>query len=75
MELSQDISHHPLVFIRFNPDGYNTIDSRISSCWSYNKTGICIIKREKESLWNQRLTILDDQIRYWSENLTDKRWK
>jgi len=72
MELSQDIGHRPLVFIRFNPDGYDTTDGRIPSCWSYNKTGVCIVKREKESLWNQRLTVLDDQIRYWCENLTDK---
>ena len=72
MEISQDIGHRPLVFIRFNPDGYNTSTRRIQSCWSYNKNGICIVKREKELLWKQRLDTLDEQIRYWCENTTEK---
>jgi hypothetical protein len=72
MEISQDIRHRPLVFIRFNPDGYNTSVSRIQSCWSYNKNGICTVKREKELLWKQRLDALDKQIRYWCENTTEK---
>jgi hypothetical protein len=72
MEISQDIRHRPLVFIRFNPDGYNTSTSHIQSCWSYNKNGICIVKREKELLWKQRLDALDEQIRYWCENTTEK---
>jgi hypothetical protein len=72
MELSQDVGHRPLVFIRFNPDGYHTADGRVPSCWSYNKTGVCVVKRENERVWNERLAVLDEQIRYWRENVTDK---
>ena len=72
MELSQDIGHRPLVFIRFNPDGYDTTTKRIPSCWSYTTKGLCVVKRDKELLWKQRLNVLDEQIKYWSENITDK---
>ena len=72
MELSQDVGHRPLVFIRFNPDSYHTTDGHIPSCWSYNKTGVCVVKRENERVWNERLAVLDEQIRYWCENITDK---
>jgi hypothetical protein len=72
MELSQDIGHRPLVFIRFNPDGYDTSTGHVQSCWSYTKAGVCVVKRDKESSWKKRLDALDAQIQYWSENSTDK---
>ena len=30
MEISQDVGHRPIVFIRFNPDGYTDINNEIS---------------------------------------------
>jgi len=35
MELSQDVGFRPIVFIRFNQDGY-----KITSCWYINKLEI-----------------------------------
>jgi hypothetical protein len=74
MLLSQDVGHRPIIFIRFNPDGYLTGDKKITSCWSLNGKGICTVKKSKKTEWNERLEALKDQIDYWiqSENKTEK---
>lgn len=74
MELSQDVNHRPLIFIRFNPDEYTTKDTKVTSCWGINKLGICSIKKTKLKDWNSRLESLKSQIEYWcqSENMTNK---
>lgn len=75
MELSQDVNHRPLVFIRFNPDGYKNMNGRsIASCWGRNGTGLCVLKRNKKKEWNERCKTLGDHISYWLDenNKTDK---
>ena len=74
MELSKDVKHRPIVFIRFNPDNYNTDTTQISSCWGINKNGLSIIKLNKKKEWNERLQLLGDQITYWinPDNKTNK---
>jgi len=74
MELSQDLGHRPIIFIRFNPDDYNTKEKKITSCWGLNGKGICIIKKSKKKEWEERLNTLEHQINYWinPENKTDK---
>ena len=74
MELSQDINHRPLIFIRFNPDDYKKGEARITSCWGIGKSGSCSIKRNKKNEWTERLQTLRNQIVYWtnSENQTNK---
>ena len=38
MELSQDLQHRPIIFIRFNPDDYtNQEGTLVKSCWKLNK--------------------------------------
>jgi len=68
MELSQDLAHRPIVFIRFNPDEYQTI----TSCWGINKNGICVVKKSKQDEWDQRLNVLGKTIEYWLTHRTDK---
>lgn len=74
MEISQDLGHRPIVFIRFNPDDYiNESNEKIKSCWSITRnTGICIIKNKKE--WTNRLEKLKEKIQYFcmEENKTEK---
>ena len=72
MELSQDVGHKPIVFIRFNPDDYEENEIVIKSCWGVNKKGICIVKKLKE--WDKRLNTLKEQIKYWihPDNITTK---
>jgi len=72
MELSQDVGHRPIIFIRFNPDDYKTNLKNITSCWGLNKKGICTIKKCKQEEWNERLIILKEQINYWLINKTSK---
>ncbi len=72
MELSQDINHRPLIFIRFNPDKYFDQDNKnIPSCFSITKkTGALKVNNNKK--WNERLSNLKTQIDYWNKNETDK---
>jgi hypothetical protein len=74
MELSQDLGHRPIVFIRFNPDDYNKNGTTITSCWGIDKKGICVVKKAKTNEWMQRLSALEEQINYWINpvNKTDK---
>jgi hypothetical protein len=74
MELSQDLGHRPIVFIRFNPDDYDDNGTNITSCWGHNKNGICVVKKSKTREWEQRLSALEENINYWinPENTTNK---
>ena len=72
MELSQDLGHRPIVFIRFNPDEYEKNGKTISSCWGLNKKGISCVKKSKQVEWTHRLNSLKQQIYYWTSNETNK---
>jgi hypothetical protein len=72
MEISRDLGHRPIIFIRFNPDSYMKNGKKIGSCWSVNKNGICTISKNKKKEWTQRLNSLAIQILYWLENDTEK---
>jgi len=67
MELSRDVGHRPIVFIRFNPDQYIKDEKNITSCWSINGSGICVVKKSKQCEWTHRLETLESQIKYWSD--------
>lgn len=72
MELSQDVGHRPIVFIRFNPDDYFENNVLIKSCWKLNKHGILVVPKSKQQEWNGRIDILKQTIQYWIENPTEK---
>ena len=75
MELSQDVGHRPIVFIRFNPDDYISKEGqKVKSCWSTNGNGINIVSQKCKNEWETRLENLKKQIEYWTtpENKTDK---
>jgi hypothetical protein len=65
MELSQDVGHRPIIFIRFNPDEYEKNGHTISSCWGNNKQGLCCVKKNKQKEWMNRLQVLQETITYW----------
>ena len=65
MELSQDMGHRPMVFIRFNPDDYQKNGKNITSCWEQDKKGLCVVKKTKKTEWTERLAILKQTIDYW----------
>ena len=75
MELSQDVGHRPIVFLRFNPDEYkNKNNEKIKSCWKANNKGILQLQKNKIEEWNHRLISLKEQIEYWcqEEHRTEK---
>jgi hypothetical protein len=65
MEISADLGHRPIIFIRFNPDDYLQGNRTITSCWGINKQGICVVKKSKTKEWEERLNTLKSQIEYW----------
>jgi hypothetical protein len=73
MELSRDVGHRSIVFIRFNPDDYKDENgNNVTSCWSQNKKGILVIKKSKKKEWEYRINRLLESIEYWIENKTEK---
>ena len=73
MEISKDLQHRPIVFIRFNPDAYTTQDGiLVKSCWKLNKLGVMQIMKTKQKEWEERINSLKQQIHYWIENPTEK---
>lgn len=74
MELSQDLGHRPIIFIRFNPDDYEQDGMTVSSCWGIDKKGICVVKKSKKNEWIKRLHVLEEHIQYWTNpnNITNK---
>ncbi len=74
MELSLDVNHRPIVFIRFNPDEYTQNEVKTTSCWGINKKGLCVVKKTKKKEWKERLVSLEELIKYWinPDNTTGK---
>ena len=73
MELSQDVHHRPIVFIRFNPDKYvDEEGNTVKSCWRINKKGFSTIAKPKEEEWVKRIDVLKDEIQYWTDNTVKK---
>lgn len=68
MEISQDVGHRPIVFIRFNPDEYDDV----KSCFTIGKDGICKISKRMEKEWEKRLNVLTDRIQYYIDHKIDK---
>jgi hypothetical protein len=74
MEISQDLGHRPVIFIRFNPDDYYDTDGKkVKSCYGITKD-MGLIKIVKKKEWLERLECLKNQIAYWNNpiNKTDK---
>ena len=72
MELSQDLQHRPIVFIRFNPDDYTNQDGiLVKSCWKLNKLGVMQITKPKQKEWEERIETLKQQIQYWIDNTSE----
>ena len=71
MQLSQDIDHRPIIFIRFNPDDYKKDGLNITSCWGNNKKGICVVKKSKVNEWVERLNALEEIINYWIDPINN----
>jgi hypothetical protein len=73
MEISKDLGHRSIVFIRFNPDQYKKSDgTKIKSCWSKNTQGILHVVKTRADEWSARMNSLTNQIEYWVKHRTEK---
>jgi hypothetical protein len=73
MEISQDVNHRPIIFIRFNPDEYIQDDEIVvKSCWKLNNLGVMMIAKNSQAEWDERIATLKQQIQYWIDNPTTK---
>jgi hypothetical protein len=74
MEISLDLNHRPIIFIRFNPDKYTDQNSNnVPSCWVVNsRTGVLYIPPKRRENWDMRMRVLKEQIQYWIDNPLDK---
>ena len=69
MELSRDVNHRPIVFIRLNPDGYTLNDKRMKGSFSLTKTGeLKVVKKE----FNKRLNSLIESVEKHMITIPDK---
>lgn len=69
MQLFTDVGSRPTTMIRFNPDEYNDVNNKsITSCWKYNKKGLCVIKETKKKEWQKRLATLQTHVQYYIDN-------
>jgi hypothetical protein len=73
MEISRDVGHRPIVFLRFNPDAYiDETGNNITSCWGTDGKGMAVVKKNKHNEWNKRLSVLHTQLQYWIDNTPGK---
>jgi hypothetical protein len=68
MDIYEDNGFRKIVFIRFNPDGYETDTDKYISPFSHTKTGIVNVdKKEME----RRIELLTSKINYYKNNVPD----
>jgi hypothetical protein len=75
MEISKDVAHRPVVFIRFNPDAYERVTDgvKVTSCWgAATATGIMCVRKSKVAEWAARVDALRQQLAYWTANVPEK---
>ncbi len=70
MELSQDVDHRPIVFIRLNPDGYTLNGNRMKGSFSLTKktNELKVVKKE----FNKRLNSLIKSVEKYIITIPDK---
>ena len=70
MEISKDLGHCPVVFIRFSPDAYvNGEGVKVPSPWRSNWLGVMQIAKKRQTEWEERLSALVDMVAYWMVNV------
>ena len=53
-------------------EGVNEDNILVKSCWKLNKQGIIQISKSKKDEWEERIYILQETIKYWIQNSTEK---
>ena len=74
MELSKDVGHRNIIFIRFNPDQYvNKYGKKNNTCWTINhSTKLLSISSKNKKEWANRLQFLQEHVQHWLDNKSEK---
>ena len=75
MELSRDVNHTTIVFIRFNPDAYEDVKTgkKVKSCWTIDeRTQVLHVSTANRQQWEMRVEKLKQQIQLWIKNVPTK---
>jgi len=75
MELSRDVNHTKIVFIRFNPDAYEDVKTskKVKSCWTIDeRTQVLHVSAANRQQWELRVEKLKQQIQLWIKNVPTK---
>ena len=75
MELSRDVNHTKIVFIRFNPDAYEDVKTgkKVNSCWTIDgRTHVLHVSAANRPQWEMRVEKLKQQIQLWIKNVPTK---
>jgi len=71
-QLSQDVAHRPIIFLRFNPDGYIKSDGKkIPACWSFKKNSNLLCLKNKKD-WKFRISKLKERVNFYLTNIPEK---
>jgi len=65
MEIFQDCGNRPIVFLRFNPDGYKENGIKYKSCFEPSNNGLKINEIE----FNKRMDLIVQKIKEYSINI------
>jgi hypothetical protein len=68
MDIYEDNGFRKIVFIRFNPDGYETDTDKYISPFSHTKTGIVNVDKKE---MKRRIELLTSKINYYKDNVPD----
>ncbi len=64
---------HPLVMVRFNPDGYVCEEKgKVTSPWRRNKQGFLTVTKTRQAGWDDRLVVLTNTVKNWIETRNEK---
>lgn len=70
MQLFIDCGNRPIVFLRFNPDGYvDADDNKHSSVFYYNSQNILVVDEDE---FDSRYVVLKERIELYLTEIPDK---
>jgi hypothetical protein len=65
VDISEDVAHRHVVFIRFNPDKCEAGPG----CWTIDANGLAVVKMKRAAEWRERLAALNKTVEFWTTTI------
>ena len=65
VDISEDVAHRHVVFIRFNPDK----SEAGPGCWTIDANGLAVVKMKRAAEWRERLAALNKTVEFWTTTI------